>query len=230
MRSVLVSLVLVLGALTTACGGVPKDAKSVTVSLEMIDCVDCGDEIVGDLRRRPGVYDARFDKKRAEIHVVAANEFDVLAAVKQLAANEGFAAVLGEGKGKYLERQAFPEGADAQTVVEDGRDVADLTSLLVKGKTTVVDFSGIWCRPCREIDKHMVKVLGAQKEIAYRRLDIGDWDSPLAKHYLQTVSQLPYVIVYGPKGDKIDSIVGVDLDRLDKAIAKAAAPAAPATP
>lgn len=217
-------MVLALGALTTACGGVPKDAKSVTVSLEQIDCADCGDEIVGDLRQRPGVYDAQFDKKRAEIRVVAANEFDVLATVKQLAASEGFAAVLGEGKGKYLERPAFPEGSDAQTVIEDGRDVADLTSLLVKGKTTVVDFSGIWCRPCRQIDEHMVKVLGAQKEIAYRRLDIGDWDSPLAKHYLQTVSQLPYVIVYGPKGDKIDSIVGVDLARLDKAIAKAQTP------
>ena len=217
-------MVLALGALTTGCGGVQKDAKSVTVSLEQIDCADCGDEIVGDLRQRPGVYDAQFDKKRAEIRVVAANEFDVLATVKQLAASEGFAAVLGEGKGKYLDRPAFPEGSDAQTVIEDGRDVADLTSLLVKGKTTVVDFSGIWCRPCRQIDEHMVKVLGAQKEIAYRRLDIGDWDSPLAKHYLQAVSQLPYVIVYGPKGDKIDSIVGVDLARLDKAIAKAQTP------
>ncbi len=224
MRSVLVAMVLAVGALATACGGVPKDAKSVTVSLDKIDCADCGDEIVTDLRQRPGVYDAQFDKKRAEIRVVAANEFDVLATVKQLAANEGFSAVLGEGKGKYLARPAFPEGADAQTVIEDGRDVADLKSLLVKGKTTVVDFSGIWCRPCRQIDEHMVKVLGAQKEIAYRRLDIGDWDSPLAKHYLQTVSQLPYVIVYGANGEKVDAIVGVDLARLDKAIAKGAAP------
>ena len=209
-----------IAALTAACSGVPKEAKHVTVSLEMIDCADCGNEIVTDLRARPGVYEATFDQRRAEVRVVASPELDVLTAVKQLAASEGFSAVLGEGKGKYLERPSFPEGSDAQTVVEGGRDVPDLKVLLVKGKTTVVDFSGIWCRPCRKIDEHMVKVLGQKKDIAYRRLDIGDWDSPLSRRYLKDIPQLPYVIVYGAKGEKVYEIVGVDLDRLDKAIAK----------
>lgn len=224
MRRILALFSLALGVLLSACSGVPKDAKHVTVSLDRIDCAECGDEIVSDLSRRPGIYKAEFDRKRAEVKVVASPEFDVLGTVKQLAANEGFGVVLGEGKGKYLERPEFPAGADAQTVVEDGRDVADLTTLLVKGKTTVIDFSGIWCKPCREIDKHMVKVLGEKNDVAYRRLDIGDWDSPLAKRYLTEVPQLPYVIVYGPNGDKIDAIVGVDLARLDKALARATAP------
>jgi len=43
----------------------------VTISLEKVDCADCGDEIVADLRARPGVYDAQFDKKKAEVQVVA---------------------------------------------------------------------------------------------------------------------------------------------------------------
>lgn len=213
---------IVLGS--TACSGIPKDAKHVTVSLEKIDCADCGDEIVSDLRGRPGVYDAQFDKKAAEIKVVASPEFDVLGTVKQLAANEGFDVVLGEGKGRYIPHVPFPDGSDAQTVVEDGRDVPDLKALLVQGKTTIVDFSGIWCKPCRKVDEYMAGALVTHKEIAYRRLDIGDWDSPLAKHYLKEVPQLPYVIVFGPKGEKIDEIVGVDLSRLEKAIAKAAPP------
>jgi hypothetical protein len=221
MRST-TTILLALGSLVAACSGAPKDAKHVTVSLEKIDCADCGDEIVTDLRERPGIYDVTFDKKRAEVKVVASPEFDVLGAVKQLAASEGFSAVLGEGKGRYLERATFPEGADAKTVIEDGRDVADLKTIVVMGKTTVVDFSGIWCRPCRKIDEHMATVLGARKDVAYRRLDIGDWDSPLARHYLKDVPQLPYVIVYGPKGEKVDAITGVDLKRLDRAIAKAA--------
>lgn len=224
MRRTWAIFVAALTLFSAACGGVPKDAKHVTVSLDMIDCAECGDEIVTDLRSRPGVYDAQFDKRRAEVRVVASPTFDVYAAVKQLAASEGFSAVLGEGQGKYIAHDAFPEGADAKTVIEGGHDLPDLATILVKGKTTVVDFSGIWCKPCREIDKHMVVVLGTHKEIAYRRLDIGDWDSALAKRYLKDVPQLPYVIVYGPNGDKIDSIVGVDLARLDKAIAKAATP------
>ena len=52
---------------------------------------------VADLRQRPGVYEAKFDKRRAEVQVVASPEFDVYSTVKQLAASEGFSAVLGEG-------------------------------------------------------------------------------------------------------------------------------------
>lgn len=228
MRKALGILFAGLWLACAACSGIPKDAKHVTVSLEKIDCADCGDEIVSDLRSRPGVYDAQFDKKAAEIKVVASPEFDVLGTVKQLAANEGFDAVLGEGKGQYIPHAPFPPGSDAQTVVSDGRDVADLTALLVKGKTTVVDFSAIWCRPCRKIDEYMATALATRKEIAYRRLDIDDWDSPLARRHLKEIPQLPYVIVYGPSGEKIDAIVGVDLPRLQKAIEKAAPAAAPA--
>lgn len=209
-----------------ACSGVPKDAKHVTISLEKVDCADCGEEIVTDLRGRPGVYEAEFDKKAAEVRVVASPTFDVYGTVKQLAANEGFDAVLGEGKGQYVPHIPFPAGADAQTVVENGRDAPDLKAFLVKGKTTVIDFSGVWCRPCRKIDEYMVKALAARPELAYRRLDIGDWDSPLSKRYLKDVPQLPYVIVYGPAGEKVDEIVGVDLARLEKAIAKVAPPPA----
>ncbi len=226
MRRATAIFLTMAALLSSACSGVPKDAKHVTISLEKVDCADCGEEIVTDLRGRPGVYQAEFDKKAAEVRVVASPEFDVLGTVKQLAANEGFDAVLGEGKGKYLAHIPFPAGADAQTVVEGGRDVPDLKAFLVKGKTTVIDFSGVWCRPCRKIDEYMTTALTARKELAYRRLDIGDWDSPLAKHYLREVSQLPYVIVYGPNGEKVDEIVGVDLARLEKAIAKVAPPPA----
>lgn len=220
------SLSSALAALAlAACSGaqpIPTDAKLTVISLERIDCSDCGDKIVSDLRERPGVYAASFDRRKAEISVTASASFDVFTQVRKLAAQDGFEAILGAGKGEYIDHMPFPEGADVLTVAKDGQDVADITPHLAKGKVTVVDFSATWCGPCRKIDQHMVEVLGSRKDVAYRRLDIGDWDTPLARRWLANVPQLPYVIVFDKTGKAVDQITGPDLDRLDRAIAQGA--------
>jgi thiol-disulfide isomerase/thioredoxin len=109
-----------------------------------------------------------------------------------------------------------------KTVATNGEDVPDLKPMLAPGKVTVVDFSAIWCEPCRKLDDHMAKLLESRKDVAYRKLDIGDWDTPLAQRYLKNIAALPYVIVYGPSGAKVQDVAGLDLPGLDAAIAKAA--------
>ncbi|MGK4007438.1 thioredoxin family protein [Sorangium sp. So ce1036] len=207
-----------------ACGGArpaPEGARTTVVSLRKIDCEACGAELVADLRERPGVYAASFDRRRAEIVVTASPSFDVTGTVKQLAADEGFEAVIGAGKGHYAGWATFPEGADARTIAEGGADIPDLGVHVVKGKVTVIDFSARWCLPCRKLDAHMAGVLGAQGDVAYRRLDIGDWDTPLARRYLTQVPRLPYVIVYGTSGAQVDAIAGLSTEALDAAIERA---------
>jgi thiol-disulfide isomerase/thioredoxin len=217
---------IALAALLSAgCGGapsIPSDAQTAVVSLDRIDCSDCGNQIVADLSERPGVYAATFDKQKAEIRVVASRSFDVLTTVKQLAAHEGFEAILGAGKGHYLDGPTFPPSADFKVIARDGADVPDLATVPVKGKITVVDFSATWCRPCRAIDEHMAKVLVTRSDVAYRKLEIGDWDTPLAQRYLKGVPQLPYVLVYDAAGARVKELVGVDLASLDAAIGKGA--------
>jgi thiol-disulfide isomerase/thioredoxin len=222
MKARLALLLLGFAAACSEAKPIPADARKMVVSLTRLDCAECGDEIVTDLRSRPGVYQAEFDKQQAEIRVFASPNFDVFTAVRQLAAQKGFDATLGAGKGQYLEGPKFPEGADVQVVATDGTDVPDLASVLVKGKVTVVDFSAKWCKPCRQVDEHMINVLGVRPDVAYRKLDIGDWNTPLAKHYLKSVPQLPYVIVYDAAGAKVTSISGVDLGGLNAAITKGA--------
>lgn len=207
-----------------ACGGAgpAPEARTTVVSLRNIDCEACGTELVSDLRERPGVYAASFDRRRAEISVTASPSFDVTGTVKQLAAHEGFEAVIGAGKGQYTGWATFPEGADAKTIAEGGADIPDLRAHIVPGKVTVIDFAAGWCMPCRRLDAHMAKVLEARRDIAYRRLDIVDWDSPLARRYLKQVSKLPYVIVYDTTGAQIDALAGLALDELDAAIERGA--------
>jgi thiol-disulfide isomerase/thioredoxin len=225
MRNAIATLACAVLLAAASCGGgqtIPEGAKKTVVSLDKIDCSDCGDRIVEDLRSRPGVYEATFDKRKAEVSVISSPTFDVFMTVKQLASVEGFDAVVGEGKGKYLDWSTFPAGADVKTIAKEGEDVPDLTPHLATGKVTIVDFSAIWCEPCRKLDEHMVKVLAARTDVAYRKLDIGDWDTPLAKRYLRSVPALPYVMVYGPKGVKVREIAGLDLARVDHAIEQAA--------
>ena len=65
-------LLAVSVSLLSACGAavqIPSDALKTVVSLDNIDCSDCGDKIVADLRDRPGVYEAQFDRRKAEVQI-----------------------------------------------------------------------------------------------------------------------------------------------------------------
>lgn len=224
MRKILLALACAASLAVSACGAgqsIPADAQTTVVSLTKIDCADCGDQIVEDLRKRPGVYEAKFNRRAAEVVVTAAPSFDVFTTVRQLASVEGFGAILGAGQGKYLDWATFPEGADVAIAAKNGEDVPDLKQVLAPGKVTIVDFSAVWCEPCRKLDEHIVKLLTTRKELAYRKLDIADWDTPLAQRYLKNVPALPYVIVFNAAGEKVDAIAGFDVARFDAALAKA---------
>jgi thiol-disulfide isomerase/thioredoxin len=107
-------------------------------------------------------------------------------------------------------------------VVRDGSDIPDLGPVVARDKITVVDFSATWCEPCRKLDEHMNAIVAKRSDVAYRKLDVADWDSPLAQHYLRKVTALPYVMVFDKRGAKTAEISGLDVKRLDDAIAGAA--------
>jgi copper chaperone CopZ/thiol-disulfide isomerase/thioredoxin len=195
----------------------PEGTRTVALSARGLDCADCATKIDAELRKVHGVYDVSFDKARVVFSVVVAPDVSTDALVAAVKA-AGYDAVPGDRGGEYLPTEAFPADADVVFVVQDGRDVKDLDALSVDGKVTVVDLFAPWCGPCREVDAHMKGVLEKRHDVAYRKLDVVDWDSPLAKHWLANVPELPYVVVLAKDGHRVDAVSGLDLARLDAAI------------
>lgn len=118
----------------------------------------------------------------------------------------------------------LPVGGDLVELSKEGEDVPSLAAHLVPGKVTIFDFYAVWCAPCRKIDAHVFALLAKRSDLALRKLNVVSWDTPLAKRYLGDIANLPYLIVFGKDGQRVASVAGLDLDALDKAIAKAGAP------
>ncbi len=215
---------LAFAALATGCVA-REDAgetRTTVLSLEGLDSADPGVALAGRLRARRGVVGARFDLGRAELAVTARPSVDVVGEARALA-DPDYRVHPGAGRGSYVAWTRPPSGVDARAVVENGEDVPDLAALATPGKRTVVELGARWCAPCRDLDAHVLGLLVVRGDLAYRKLEIGDWDTPLARHYLPRGASLPYVIVLDGSGARLGTLSGLQLDRLDALLGPAPA-------
>jgi thiol-disulfide isomerase/thioredoxin len=118
---------------------------------------------------------------------------------------------------------ALPAGADLKEISAQGEDVPALEPHAVAGKVTLFDFYAVWCAPCRKVDAHLFPLLGRRPDLAVRKLNVVSWETPVAERYLRNVESMPYVVVYGRRGQRVAEVAGLDLAALDRAIEKAGA-------
>jgi thiol-disulfide isomerase/thioredoxin len=114
----------------------------------------------------------------------------------------------------------LPADADVKKLSAEGEDVPSLEAHAVPGKVTLFDFYADWCAPCRQIDRHVFAQMVESSDLALRKINVVDWDTPVAKRHLANVPRLPYVVVYGRDGTLVRAIAGLDLPALDAAIAE----------
>lgn len=98
----------------------------------------------------------------------------------------------------FTETEGVPTStADIVDVVHAGEE-APLVS--VPGKWTVFDFWAPWCDACKVLDGDLRRMAAADSHIALRRVNIVDFDSPIAIRELPGVSVLPHVRLVSPDG------------------------------
>ena len=67
------------------------------------------------------------------------------------------------------------------------------------------------------MDERLRKIVAKRPDVAVRKLNVVDFDSPLALEL--GVEILPYVVVFTPEGKKTE-IRGAELRKIDKALKK----------
>ena len=93
--------------------------------------------------------------------------------------------------------RAVDSSVDVIDVVAAGEEVP-LTP--VAGKWTVFDFWAPWCEACKSLDGRLRELAAEDPRIALRRVNIVDFDSPIAVKELPGVSVLPHVRLVSPQG------------------------------
>ena len=84
----------------------------------------------------------------------------------------------------------------------------DVKSLVVKGKTTVIDFYSPFCPPCVKLAPVMAQLAAKRPDLAIKKVNINrpgvqgiDWRSPLAQQY--QIRQVPYFMIFDPQGQLV---------------------------
>jgi thiol-disulfide isomerase/thioredoxin/plastocyanin len=89
-------------------------------------------------------------------------------------------------------------GADVVDVQPPG---AAIDLVPVPGKLTIFEFGASWCEPCKTIEPVLVQLAKAHPDVAVRRIDVVDWDTPVVARYLTPRAfDLPHVKVFDPTG------------------------------
>lgn len=84
----------------------------------------------------------------------------------------------------------------------------DLSTAIVPGRVTVIDFWATWCGGCAIVDERLMAAIGDVDAVVVRKIDIGDGETPVARQH--QVSALPHVRIFDRDGNLRYVLAGND--------------------
>ena len=81
-----------------------------------------------------------------------------------------------------------------------GQDV-DFSAYLTQGRTSIVYFYADWCPACRSLNPIMDQINAGPSETQVLFMNIGDWNTPVARLY--GVTFVPYLKIYDKGGNLV---------------------------
>jgi copper chaperone CopZ len=170
-----------------------------------IECKLCAPPIQKTLSAIPGVQKARVDWKKETAAVEIPPGFDKTA-IKTSLEKLGFEAVFPGETARGFEPLPAEELAKLDIRRFDGREAVDEKAVATPGRTTLIDYYGDWCGPCKVLEVRLTRYMAIHPDIVLRRVDIGKWDNAAARQITrQGATTLPYVRVYDPSGKLLGS-------------------------
>lgn len=112
--------------------------------------------------------------------------------MRRLAAFALLCFTAGCGLAAAPELPSGPRLGEAELIrtVSKGQAV-DLDEHLEDGSWTIIQFTAPWCPGCRQLEPRLEALVKARGTVRLRRIDIRDWDSPVARqHGIQSIPQL----------------------------------------
>jgi thioredoxin 1 len=106
---------------------------------------------------------------------------------------------------------------DVQDAARGGESF-ELAKVLVPGKVTVIDFWAEWCHPCIHIAQALSGLAAQHDTLAVRKVEVPDFDEPVAVEHLKGESALPIVWIYGPDGKLITKLIGTSEEQVREAV------------
>ena len=105
------------------------------------------------------------------------------------------------------------EAADVADLARGGESFT-LADAIVPGKVTVVDFWASWCHPCEHIDRTLRQLAARHSELAVRRVELDDFDDPVAVEHLGGEGKLPIVWIYDARGERVAELDGTTAEEV----------------